>query len=137
MSPAAAEGAEAFRYDAYVSYAEADREWVEEHLAPRLEEAARRVCLEQDLPPGGIEIEERARAVAVSYKTLMVVSDAYLESRFGVLEEAVTAELDPAARKRRLIPVLYGDSELPLRVRPLVAVDLRESAITGFWKVSE
>lgn len=125
---------EPFRYDTYVSYAEADRDWVEERLVPRLEAAGRRVCLEHDLPPGGVELEERSRAVAESRKTLVVVSGAYLENRWSLLEEAVTAELDPAARKRRLIPVLHGDGELPLRIRPLVAVDLRRDEEPRQWQ---
>ncbi len=132
-SPASEAGA-SFRYDAYVSCADADRDWVEEHLAPRLEEAGRRVCLEYDLPPGGIEIEERSRAVAASRKTLVVVSEAYLESRWGLLEEAVTAELDPASRKRRLIPLLRDGAVLPLRIRPLVAVDLRQGGSPRHWQ---
>ena len=127
-------GPDRFRYDAYVSYAGADRDWVEGQLASRLAEAGRRVCLEHDLPPGGVEIEERSRAVAASRKTLVVVSDAYLESRWSLLEEAVTAELDPVARKRRLIPVLRGDGGLPLRIRPLVAVDLRHGGSPRQWQ---
>jgi len=123
-----------YRYDAYVSYAAADRSWVEERLVPRLEDAGRQVCLEDDLPPGGFEIEERSRAIAASRKTLVVVSSAYLAGRWSLLEEAVTAELDPAARKRRLIPVLHSEGELPLRIRPLVAVDLRQERDLRQWQ---
>jgi tetratricopeptide (TPR) repeat protein len=123
-----------FAYDAYVSHAEADRDWVEDQLVPRLEEAGRRVVLDQDLPPGGLEIEERSRAVAASRKTVLVVSRSFLDGRWAPLEEAVTRELDPAARKRRLVPVLRDDCEVPLRVRPLVAVDLRGGGSPRQWK---
>lgn len=122
------------RYDAYVSHADADRAWVEETLAPRLSAAGRRVFLEDDLPLGGVELEERSRAVQASRRTLMVVSQAYLESRWALLEQAIAHELDPAARKRRLIPILREDCAVPLRARPLVAVDLRGDGEARQWQ---
>ena len=122
------------RYDAYVSYAEADREWVEETLAPRLRQAGRSLYLEHDLPPGGVEVEERSRAVAASRKTLMVLSPDYLQHRWALFEGAVSHQLDPAARKRRLIPVLRSPCDTPLRIRPLVAVDLRRDDQPAPWQ---
>ncbi len=110
--------------DAYVSHAEADRRWVEEVLTTRLERAGRRLLLESDLPLGGLELEERSRAVADSRKTLLILSPAYLESRWGAYEQAIAHQLGPTAQKRRLIPVLRQPCRIPLRVRPLVAVDL-------------
>ncbi len=132
-SDAESDGA-GFRYDAYISYSEADRIWVEEILAPRLEAAGHTVCLEHNLPLGGVEVEERSRAVAASRKTLLILSPTYLASRWSLLEAAVTSELDPAARKRRLIPVLRGDCLAPLRMRPLVTVDLRQDGSPRAWE---
>ncbi len=129
----ATSGQAEYAYDAYLSYAEADRDWVEQHLAPRLEEAGRRICMEDDLPPGGVEIEERSRALAASRKTLLVISPEYMAGRWTLLDEAVTRELDPASRKRRLIPILRG-AEAPLRIRPLLAVDLRLGGSSRQWK---
>ena len=113
-------------YDAYVSHAEADREWVEEVLAPRLRSRGYRPFLEDDLPLGAIEIEARSQAVSDSRKVLLVLSRAYLESRWSLLEDAIAQSLDPAARKRKVIPILRDDCPSPLHVRPLVAVDLRK-----------
>lgn len=112
-------------YDAYVSHAEGDRDWVDDVLAPRLEHAGHRPFLEHDLPPGAVEIEARGRAIAASRKVLVVLSHAFLDSRWSLLEEAMAQSLDPAARKRRIIPILRDDCPSPLHVRPLVAVDLR------------
>lgn len=112
-------------YDAYVSHAEADREWVEEVLAPRLEARGYRPCLDDDLPLGAIEIEARSRAVNASRKVLLILSRAYLDSRWSLLEDAIAQSLDPAARKRKVIPIVREDCPSPLHVRPLVAVDLR------------
>ena len=125
-------GDEAF--DAYLSFGEADRAWVEEELVPRLEAAGRSVCREDQLAPGGIEVEERCRAMAASRKTLLVLSPAYLENRWTTFEEAVTLEMDPAARKRRLVPILRDADAVPLRIRPLVSVDLRGDGDEGQWK---
>lgn len=120
-------------YDAYVSYSEADRSWVEAELAPRLTRAGYRLCLEDDLPPGGVELEERCRAVATSRKTLLVLS-AQSDHRWAMIEEVVTRELDPAAQKRRLIPIVRTLTDLPLRIRPLVAVDLRGAGEPRQWQ---
>ncbi len=120
-----------FLYDVYVSYSREDGGWVEETLAPRLAAAGRRVFLEHDLPPGGLEIEERDRAVALSRKTLLILSRA--DHQWARLDEALTRVLDPAARKRRLIPVLRADCEPPLRIRTLVWVDLRRDD-PGQWR---
>lgn len=122
-------------YDAYVSYADADREWVEQRLVPPLAGAGRRLFLDHDLPPGGVEVEERCRAVAASRKTLLVLSRELLDrGRWGLVEEAVTRELDPAALKRRLIPVLRERCEVPLRMRPLVTVDLSDGGDRREWR---
>ncbi|MEM6453789.1 MAG: toll/interleukin-1 receptor domain-containing protein [Acidobacteriota bacterium] len=134
MTEATAETVTEAVSDAYLTYAEDDREWVEQCLVPRLEAAGRRLRRDEDLPVGGFEVEERSRAVADARKTLVVVSDAYLANRWSLLEEAVTVELDPAARKRRLIPLLRGDARLPLRIRPLVAVDLRDDGNERQWQ---
>ncbi len=120
--------------DAYVSFGDADRRWVEEELVPRLEAAGRSVFREDQLAPGGIEIEERCRALAASRKTLLVLSRAYLEHRWTVFEEAITLEMDPAARKRRLVPILRDAGAVPLRIRPLVSVDLRGEGEPQQWQ---
>ena len=56
--------------------------------SPDLEEAGRRVVLDQDLPPGGSRSRSASRAVAASRKTVLVVSRSFLDGRWAPLEEA-------------------------------------------------
>jgi len=114
-----------FAYDLFISYADADRAWVWDDLLPRLEEAGLRVIIdERDFEPGAPIVKEKERAALQSRKTLLVLSPAYVEGEWTEFESVLAQTLDPAARKRRLIPVLRAPCRLALRIRPLVSVDL-------------
>jgi hypothetical protein len=114
-------------YDVFVSHAPADRAWVQAELLPRLEGAGLRVCLDwRDFRPGAARVDEVARAVTSSRKTLLVLSPAYVDSEWAEFGNQMVQSLDPAARDLRLIPLLKARCELPLRVRHLTAVDLAD-----------
>jgi tetratricopeptide (TPR) repeat protein len=112
-------------YDAFISYAPADHAWVWDELLPRLERAGRCVLIdERDFIPGAPIPDEKERAVRQSRKTVMVLSPAYLESEWAEFDTLLAQTLDPAARKRQLIPVIHVPCRPGLRIRPLVSVDL-------------
>ena len=114
-----------YPYDVFVSYAEADRGWVWDTLLPRLEKAGLCVILDdRDFEPGAPRVTEQERAALQGRKTLLVLSPAYLASEWAEFENILVQTLDPAARKRRLIPVLRAPCRPNLRIRPLVSVDL-------------
>ena len=114
-----------YLYDVFISYSPTDREWVWETLLPRLENAGLKVILdERDFEPGAPLVKEKERAVLQSRKTLLVLSPAYVAGDWTEFESVLVQTLDPAARKRRLIPVVRVPCRLDLRIRPLVAVDL-------------
>lgn len=112
-------------YDVFISYHDADRSWVWDELLPRLEGAGLKVIVgERDFEPGAPLVTERERTVLQSRKTLLVLSPSYLDSEWAEFENILVQTLDPAARKRRLIPLIKAPCRLSLRVRPLVSVDL-------------
>jgi tetratricopeptide (TPR) repeat protein len=112
-------------YDVFISYAGADHAWVWDELLPRLEKAGLSVIIdERDFAPGAPLVAEKERAALQSRKTVMVLSPAYLASEWTEFENILVQTLDPAARKRRLIPVLQAPCRPNLRIRPLVSVDL-------------
>lgn len=117
-----------YPYDVFISYSHADREWVWDVLLPRLEEAGLKVIIDdRDFEPGAPLVTEKERAALQSRKTLLVLSPAYVDSEWAEFVNILVQTLDPAARKRRLIPVLRVPCRLNLRIlriRPLVSVNL-------------
>ena len=112
-------------YDVFVSYHRADATWVEDELLPRLEREGLKVIVgDRDFEPGANRLNEMERAALQSRKTLLVLSPAYVESEWAEFENSLVQALDPAARKRRLIPVVRTPCQIQLRIRPLVSVDL-------------
>lgn len=109
-----------FRYDVFVSYSHKDSAWVRNMLLPRLEAEGLHVCIDyRDFEPGAPILTEMERAVLESRKTLLVLTPAYLASEWAEFENILASTLDPAARRRRVIPLLLKPCELPLRIRTL------------------
>ncbi|MBN1979335.1 MAG: TIR domain-containing protein [Anaerolineae bacterium] len=116
------------KYDAFISYSHRDKEWVRDWLLPRLEKEGLSVCADfRDFEPGAPSVTEMERAVQQSRKTLLVLTPNYLASEWAEFESILAATLDPAARERRVIPLLLEQCELPLRIRSLTYLDFAGS----------
>lgn len=117
-----------YHYDAFVSYSHRDKEWVHCWLLPRLDGAGLRTCIDfRDFEPGAPSLTEMERAVLQSRKTLLVLTPDYLASEWAEFESILASTLDPAARRRRVIPLLLRPCELPLRIQALTYVDFTGS----------
>jgi len=118
-----------FSFDLYLSYSPQETQWAQDWLLPRLEKAGLRVFVDfRDARPGASKIAEIERAVLESSKTLIVLTPAYLKSEWNDFQSILIQHLDPAARQQRLIPLIYSDTELPLRLNMLVPVDFTDPA---------
>lgn len=113
-----------FRYHVFVSYSHRDQAWVTRWLVPRLKRARLKVCLDvESFEPGAPSLTEMERAVRESRKTLLVLTPNYLRSQWTEFENVLVQTIDPAARARRVIPLLLGRCRVPLRIGMLVRVD--------------
>jgi len=120
-------GEERYDYEVFVSHSEAERGWVRDELLPRLKEAGLRACLDwRDFRPGAPRAAEVERAVTRSRHTLLVLTPAYLEDEWAGFGDLLVQALDPAARQRRLIPLLKARCQLPLRIRHLTYVNFAD-----------
>src|SRR5690349_12484168 len=72
----------AYQYDLFISYADADRPWVEGYLADALRQAGLRWCA--DAPPNGGTQDLAASALRESRRAILVLSPAYLAERLPV-----------------------------------------------------
>lgn len=113
-------------YDAYLSYNAVDETWVQEYLLPRLEADGVRVVTEDDFVVGVPRVKEIERAIRGSRCTVIVLTPEWLEDAWNDHELIISQTLDPAARKRKLIPVVLRPVAAPLVLKPLVKLDLTD-----------
>jgi hypothetical protein len=125
-------------YDVFISYSHADATWVWDWLRPRLEAAGLHVCLDRrDFDIGVPSLVNMERAVDHSRHTLLVLTPAWVDSEWTAFEELLTQTADPAARRRRLIPLLLQPCQPPRRIAMLTYADFTQQAAwdTGLQRV--
>src|SRR5215218_8409074 len=115
-------------HDAFVSYSHKDRQWVVDRLVPPLRAAGLQVLTDMDdsFLLGAPSVENMERAVRESRHTLLVLTPNWIESDWGQFEGLLTTTADPAARARKLLPLLVRRCELPARIRFLSYADFTE-----------
>jgi len=122
--------------DAFISYSHLDRSWVAGTLLPKLEAHAYTTLIDyRDFRAGALGIDEMERAVIDSRHTLLVLTPNYLASEWSKFENVMAQSLDPAAIKRKVIPVLREDCDVPLRLQILHYRDLRVDDDDNFEKL--
>ena len=119
-----------FTFDVFISYSSKDSNWVHDVLKPRLLARGFTVLTDQDFKGGSLSIDEMAKAIEFSRRTLAVMTQSFVESKWTQLETSMAQTLDPDASERKLVPVLIEDCKIPLRLRILHYRDLRNG---GQW----
>jgi hypothetical protein len=112
-------------YDLFVSYADADREWVEGYLLDALQQAGVNYCSEEEtFTLGAVRIEEFEKAVRDSERTLLILSNAYLADTENRFVNSLAQHFGFDTSTWPVIP-LYLESELkvPTQLRVLVGLD--------------
>jgi formylglycine-generating enzyme required for sulfatase activity len=110
--------------DLFIVHAEADADFVREHLLPALELPRDRVLLVDELPLGGLVLAEIDHGVSRSRYTVAVLSPAYLEDRWADFGVELASHV--SRRDARVIPLRLADCELPVRLDARVALDFRD-----------
>ncbi len=118
-----------FQYDVFISNSPADRPWVESSLLPRLKEIGLRVCTAwADFEIGAPTLVNSERAVDRSRHTLIVMTPDWLNSQWNEFEALLTSNADPAARQRRLIPLLLKPCQIPPHISMINRADFSDEA---------
>lgn len=118
----------ALPYDLFVSYAPADRRWVEQHLAPQLDGAGIRWCAEADFRIGAPQLDEFARAVQQSRWTLLVLSPAYLTTQLTAYTQRLAQFYGVTQGTWRVLPLLLVPVDLPPSLAMLTPLDATDPA---------
>jgi tetratricopeptide (TPR) repeat protein len=110
--------------DFFVSYNRSDRSWAA-WISWTLEDAGYSVILQDwDFLPGGNFVLEMQKAATGSRKTIMVLSDAYLQAMYTQPEWAAAFVQDPEGEQRRLIPVRVASCSPDGLLKALIYADL-------------
>ncbi|MEU0870277.1 TIR domain-containing protein [Nocardia brasiliensis] len=106
--------------DVFISYSPADERWAT-WLAWQLESAGYRTLIQAwDFVPGTNFIDFMDRGVRDSAVVLLVLSDNYLQSRYGTMEWQAAFRTDPG----KLMPVRIADCQLEGLLATLTYIDL-------------
>ena len=115
------------QYDVFISYCQAEYEWVREELLPELETAGLHVLIDyRDFEIGVPKLINIERAVDRSRYTLVVLTNDWLNSEWAEFESLLAGTADPAGRTHKLMPLIYTRSELPRRLAALTSADFTE-----------
>lgn len=108
----------------FISYNRADKAWAE-WIAWIIEEAGHTTVIQAwDFRPGGNFVLDMQRAVAKTDKTLVVLSDNYLNSAFTQPEWAAAFANDPMSQERKIIPIRVHECNPIGLLRSIVYVNL-------------
>ena len=113
------------KYDVFISYVEADSEWVETHLLTPLEEADINYYTEDDFAFGKPRIAQFEAAVENSRHTVLVLSKAYMKGESAFFISQLPPNYELYQTNRSVIPlILEPGIKLPLSLNALVKIKI-------------
>jgi hypothetical protein len=113
-----------FTYDVFISYSHKNKDWVWAKLLPCLEGAGLKVLIDyRDFEIGIPSVVNMERAVDRSRHTLLVLTPSWLASEWTDFESLLAGTSDPAARRRRLVPLMLESCNPPQRIAMLTYAD--------------
>ncbi len=116
-----------YTHDVFLSYNQAQLDWAE-NLARRLREAGVRVWFDKwSLRPGEPWLVGLERGIEGSRHFAFVASPQWLDAAWPDLEAQIAVLCDPAARNRKIIPLLYASCELPKRLANRQGIDFTDT----------
>ena len=110
-------------FDIFVSYADADRAWVEGYLLDALTQAGVRFTSEAAFALGVPRLLEFERAIRESRRTLLVLSPAYFADGFAALTDLLAQSFGAESAGWPVIPLLLAPADVPPRLRMLGVLD--------------
>jgi hypothetical protein len=119
------------RFDLFISYADADRAWVEGYLLDALGQAGLSCTSEQAFTLGAPRLLEFERAVRESTHTLLVLSPAYLTEEFAQFTDLLAQTYGLETGTWPVIPLILEKVELPPRLAMLQALDASDPETRG------
>ncbi len=111
------------KYDLFISYADADRAWVEGYLLESLKQAGVHYYSEAAFALGTVRLLEFERAIQQSQRTLLVISSAYLADGFNQFVDFLAQCYGFDTATWPVIPLILEPVKLPPRLSALVRLN--------------
>ena len=111
------------QYDLFISYADADSDWVEGYLIDCLKQAGVRYHSEAAFALGTVRLLEFERAIEQSDRILLVLSPAYLADGFNRFIDLLAQFYGFDSATWPVIPLILQPVKLPLRLTPLIKLN--------------
>jgi hypothetical protein len=112
-----------FKHDVFISYSSANKDWARKDLRSALQKAGLKVCIDfRDFEVGKPAIKNMRDGNTGSRHTLLVLTEAYLNSGWEDFENMLSQTIDPVNRKTRIVPLLKEKCKLPLEIGYLTYV---------------
>jgi hypothetical protein len=110
--------------DFFVSYNRADKSWAE-WIGWTLEEAGYSVIIQAwDFRPGGNFVLDMQRATGEAQKTIVILSQDYLNAAYTQSEWAAAFAQDPLSLQRKIIPIRVKECKPDGILKQIIYVDL-------------
>jgi WD40 repeat protein len=111
------------QYDLFISYADADSDWVEGYLLDCLKQAGVRYHSEAAFALGTVRLLEFERAIEQSDRMLLVLSPAYLADGFNQFIDLLAQFYGFDSATWPVIPLVLQPVKLPLRLNSLIKLN--------------
>lgn len=111
------------KYDLFISYADADSDWVEGYLIDCLKQAGVRYHSEAAFALGTVRLLEFERAIEQSDRMLLVLSPAYLADGFNQFIDLLAQYYGFDSATWPVIPLVLQPVKLPLRLNSLIKLN--------------
>jgi hypothetical protein len=118
-----------YDYDVFVSYCDADEEWVLSELITPMQAAGLRVHHKDEFVVGESLIDAHSQAVERSRRIVTVITPAWCESQWETFDSSIAQTLNPSSVLPRLVPVILKPCTLPTRIAALVSLDFSNPAL--------
>ena len=114
-------------YDVFVSYSQRDKEWVRNWLLPKLEARGILPYVDfRDFEVGQPILTNIEHAVEMCPKTLLVLTPNWVTSEWAGFEGLLLQTRDPTNLKRRLVPLMLENCDVPENLAIFTYSDFRQ-----------